>query len=89
MPDLKATNAQLVTQLKALTTRVTTIEVWKGVANGTLSALTQRIVALEAGGGGASATELAALKTRMDAIEAKVCPQESRIASLEADHVPE
>ena len=89
MPALGITNSQLATQLKALTTRVTTIEVWKGVTGGALSALTQRIVALEAAGGGASSAELAALKARMDAIEAKVCPQESRIASLEADHVPE
>ena len=89
MPELKATNQQLVNQLAALTTRVTNIEVWKGVTNGALSALTQRVTALEAAGGGASAAELAALKARMDAIEAKTCPQQSIIDGLVADHIPE
>jgi hypothetical protein len=42
-----------------------------------------------AGTSGTSAAELAALKARMDAIEAKVCPQESRIAAIELDHIPE
>jgi hypothetical protein len=41
-----------------------------------------------AGTGGTSSTELAALKTRMDTIEAKLCPQESRIQKLEDDHIP-
>ena len=86
MPDkLGATNQQLVTQLAALTTRVTNIEVWKGITNGALSALTQRVTALEA----KPTADLTALTARITALEQKVCPQESRITSLEADHVPE
>jgi len=74
-PALSATNAQLSARIQDLYTKV--------------NALTLRVTALESAGGGASAADLAALKSRMDVIEAKVCPQESRIASLEADHVPE
>ena len=98
-PDLLGvTNAQLSTRINALTTRVTALETWKTSASALIATLTTKVAALESSGGGASSAELAALKVRMDAIEAKVCPQqnladptcfEPRIAKLEADHIPE
>lgn len=80
-PPLGATNQQL-------STRLATLETWRKDVTNVITSLAGRIAALEASGGGASAAELAALKARMDVIEAKVCPQESRIKALEDDHIP-
>lgn len=86
-PSLGITNEQLKTQLAAVTTRLTAAEVKLNSTAGSLAALTARVATLESSGGGSA--ELAALKARMDAIEAKTCPQESRIAAIEADHIPD
>ena len=95
---LGVTNTQLLAKITALTTRVTNLETWKTTASTQIATLNTKVAALEASGGGASAAELAALKSRMDAIEAKTCVQqnvadptcfEPRIAKLEADHIPE
>lgn len=72
---LGITNEQLKVQLAAVTSRLTAAEVKLNAAAGQVSALTARVVTLEAGGGGASSAELLALKARMDAIEKKVCPR--------------
>ena len=66
-----ATNTQLLTMIKAIQTRVGILEAWPASTDS--AAL---ITALQAAD--------AALTARMDSIEAKECPQESRIDALES-----
>lgn len=99
--QLSARIQDLYAKVTALTTRMTTLEAkpsGTGPAGpmgpmgpagpaGAKGATGATGPAGPAGTSGTSAAELAALKVRMDAIEAKVCPQESRLVALEQDHI--
>jgi len=72
---LGVTNSQLETRVK-------TLETWKATAE-------TRIKALESKPAGTdSSTQITALTARMNAIEAKTCPNQADIDALKADHIP-
>lgn len=75
-----ATNAQLETRIKAL-------EAWRTTATTTLNALAGRIATLEARPTGGT-VDLAPLTARVTKLETTPCGQESRIKTLENDHIP-
>ena len=85
---LGATNTQIDTRVKAL-------ELWRATASTLLSTmqsaaatLAARVLILESKPP-AGAAEIAALGTRLTALEAKTCPQQSVIDALVADHIPD
>jgi uncharacterized coiled-coil protein SlyX len=64
--------------------RVKALEAWKSLASTLLTNLGNRVTALEARPAGTDySKQIKALTARLDAVEAKVCPQESRIQALE------
>ncbi len=85
-----ATNAQLDTRLR-------TVEAWLRTAETRIKALEAKapipgppgpVGPMGPAGPAGAAADLAPLTDRVTALENHLCPQESRIAALESDHIP-
>ena len=83
------TNTQLESRLRTIELWRTTITNALNVAVAAAISFSLRVKALEdapAGGGVDYSAQIATLASRLTTLENKVCPQEGRIAAIEADH---
>ena len=81
------TNTQLESRLRTIELWRTTITNALNVAVAAATSLTLRVKALEDQPAGADySAQIATLASRLTTLENKACPQESRIAAIEADH---